>query len=138
MIEFTSQTSFEFKETQKTAAWIEQVIVQKGFKLGDISYVFCDDEQLLKVNIEFLNHDTYTDIITFDYSMGKTVSAEIMISVDRVKENATTYDQSFDRELHRVIIHGVLHCMGMKDGDQKASEQMRLEEDKSLQLLENQ
>jgi rRNA maturation RNase YbeY len=136
MIEFSSQTSFELEDEQKTATWIEQVIVQKGFKLGDISYVFCDDEQLLKINIEFLNHDTYTDIITFDYSMGKTVTAEIMISVDRVKENAATYKQSFNRELHRVLIHGVLHCMGMKDGDQNAASQMRLEEDNSLQLID--
>ncbi len=136
MIDFSSQTSFEFSEPQKASNWIEGVILQNDFTVGDISYLFCDDEQLLKINQEFLNHDTYTDIITFDYSMGKTISAEIMVSVDRVTENAKTFKQTFKRELNRVLIHGILHCMGMKDDDKNAAEQMRLAEEKALQLID--
>ncbi|MEP2936550.1 MAG: rRNA maturation RNase YbeY [Gilvibacter sp.] len=136
MIEFSSQTSFALSNPKKTSDWIEKVVVKNGFKVGDISYVFCDDEQLLKINQEFLDHDTYTDIITFDYSMGKTLIAEIMISVDRVTENAKKYGQSFERECSRVMIHGVLHCMGMKDGDEEAAQKMRIAEDEALQLIE--
>lgn len=138
MIEFTSQTEFELPNSNALANWIKQVITTNQFKVGDISYVFCDDAQLLKINQEFLNHDTFTDIITFDYSMGKTIIAEIMISVERVRENAKSFSQTFENELNRVLIHGVLHCMGMKDGDEMAAQSMREAEDKALQLLEKQ
>ena len=136
MIDFSSQTSFQLTNEEKIAAWIENVIGQRNFSMGDISYLFCDDEQLLKINQEFLKHDTYTDIITFDYSMGKTISAEIMISIDRVKENAATFNQSFENELHRVLIHGILHCMGMKDDSETAANEMRNAENEAIQLIE--
>ena len=103
--------------------WIEQLISTEEKKTGNINYIFCDDEYLLKVNQDFLNHDYYTDVITFDYVKGKTISGDIFISITRIKENAITLsDNDFERELIRVLAHGVLHLCGYKDkseGDQK-------------------
>lgn len=114
--------------------WIKAVAEKKKKIPGNLSYVFMSDEELLKLNVQFLKHNTYTDIITFDYSDGKTISGEIFISVDRVRENANKMNVDFDDELKRVIIHGVLHLCGYKDKTKSDAEIMRKEEDQGLRL----
>ena len=104
----------------------------------NISYLFCNDDYLLEINKQYLNHDTLTDIITFDYSYGKTVSADIMISLERVLDNASSYGVSYDQELARVMAHGVLHCIGFKDKEEEDIKKMRLAEEKAIQSIENQ
>ncbi|MDC7994986.1 rRNA maturation RNase YbeY [Altibacter sp. HG106] len=132
MIEFISDIGFELTNQQEVSKWIEDVIQRRGYELGEVLYTFCDDQQLLKMNREFLNHDTYTDIISFDYTLGKQIHGEIFISVDRVRENAEKFKATFDDELHRVIIHGILHYCGLKDKTKKEQEAMREAENKAL------
>ena len=105
-----------------------------GKKVGDIGYLFCDDDYLIEVNRTYLNHDTYTDIITFDYVEKNVISGDIMISVERVRENATVFETSFEDELHRVIIHGVLHLLGQGDKTKEEAEEMRKKESDALEL----
>ena len=133
MIEFYSETDFILENQAEVSAWISEIIAQENFEKGDLTYVFCDDVYLHKLNIQFLDHDTLTDIISFDNSMGKQIHGEIYISVERVAENATTYEVSFQEELHRVMIHGVLHFCGYKDKSDKEQEMMTLKENESLQ-----
>lgn len=135
MITFNYKTDFRLTDEQKTETWIQSVIESYGFKLGEISYVFCSDEYLHKLNVEFLQHDTYTDIISFDYTLGKTILGDIYISIDRVKENALEFNVPFNNELHRVIIHGVLHYLGNKDKTEEEKIEMRSKENKCLSLL---
>ena len=104
----------------------------QGKRVGSINYLFCDDAHLLGINQSFLNHDTYTDIITFDYVVGDMVSGDIVISVERVKENALLFASPFEKELHRVIIHGVLHLLGQGDKSDKEAEEMRKKEEEAL------
>ena len=132
MIEFDSITEFELHNQERLQRWIENVIVSEGYELGQILYVFCDDDYLHKLNLEFLNHDTLTDVITFDYNMGKEVNSEIFISIDRVKENAVDLDVSFISELHRVMIHGIFHLCGYQDESIIEESEMRLKEDFAL------
>ena len=110
------------------------MILRKGKRVGNISYLFCDDEYLLGVNQQFLNHDTYTDIITFDYVVADLISGDIMISVDRVGENAVKFGVPFETELHRVIIHGVLHLLGQGDKSDIEAAEMRSQEENALAL----
>ncbi len=132
MIEFFSETDFELSKKEELSNWISSVITSEGFSLGDVTYVFCDDAYLHQLNVEFLDHDTFTDIISFDYSMGKEVHGEIYISIERVKENAAQFDTTFENELHRVMIHGVLHYCGYKDKTAPQIKQMRAKEDTTL------
>ena len=132
MIEFFSETDFELSKKEELSNWISSVITSEGFSLGDVTYVFCDDAYLHQLNVEFLDHDTFTDIISFDYSMGKEVHGEIYISIERVKENAAQFDATFENELHRVMIHGVLHYCGYKDKTAPQIKQMRAKEDTTL------
>ncbi|MBR4301671.1 MAG: rRNA maturation RNase YbeY [Bacteroidales bacterium] len=118
----------------KIKAWITSVVKQEGKRIGDIAYMFCDDEQVLEANISYLEHDTYTDIITFDYVEGDVVSGDILISVDRVKENANLFQCSFEQELHRVIIHGILHLLGVGDKTEEEAAVMRKREEMALAL----
>ena len=111
------------------------VIKKEKYTLGNLNYTFVSDEALLKINIDFLKHNTYTDIITFNYNEGKKISGDIFISVDRVQENAEKFDVSFEEELHRVMIHGVLHLCGYKDKTKADSVSMRKKEDQSLKML---
>lgn len=121
---------FELENEQNLKKWISNVVLRRGKAVGNISYLFCDDNYLLGVNRQYLNHDTYTDIITFDYVVGNLVSGDIMISVDRVGENAENFGVLFEQELHRVVIHGVLHLLGQGDKtDSEAAEMRRLEND---------
>ena len=124
MIEFYSETDFNIEDTKALSHWISEIILHENHELGDLTYVFCDDAYLHKLNVQFLNHDTLTDIISFDNSLGKQIHGEIYISVERVKENAGTYQVAFLEELHRVIIHGVLHFCGYKDKTKKQQETM--------------
>ena len=135
MIEFFSETEFEFSDEDSVKDWVTKTIVSEGFKEGDLTFIFCDDEYLHKINLEFLNHDTLTDIITFDYTLGKEIHGEIYISIDRVKENASEFKVSFEEELHRVIIHGVLHLCGYKDKSETDEKQMRSKENFYLQTF---
>ena len=134
MIEFYSETDFNIEDTKALSHWISEIILHENHELGDLTYVFCDDDYLHKLNLQFLNHDTLTDIISFDNSLGKQIHGEIYISVERVKENARTYQVAFLEELHRVIIHGVLHFCGYKDKTKKQQETMSRKENEALDL----
>ena len=134
MIEFYSETDFNIEDTKALSHWISKIIQHENHELGDLTYVFCDDAYLHKLNVQFLNHDTLTDIISFDNSLGKQIHGEIYISVERVKENAGTYQVAFLEELHRVIIHGVLHFCGYKDKTKKQQETMSRKENEALDL----
>lgn len=117
--------------------WIESVLIMHDKKLGEISYIFCSDEYILKMNNEHLGHDYYTDVITFDYVEGNVVSGDIFISVDTVASNAALYKCKYKDELHRVMIHGVLHLCGLKDKTERDALRMRKAEDEALELLED-
>jgi len=136
---FRENTRFVFKERRDNNKWIKDVIVSESanvkFKAGDINIIFCSDEYLLDLNKKYLSHDFYTDIITFDNCSNKIISGDLFISVDRVRENSRTYSSSFDEELHRVIIHGVLHLLGYKDKTKAQSKIMRDKENFYLKLI---
>lgn len=117
--------------------WISAIIFRHNKKVGKINYLFCSDKMVYDMNLRFLNHDTLTDIITFDYVNGNLISGDITISIDRVGENATLFDTSFEHELHRVIIHGVLHLLGFKDKTPDDAAIMRAKENESLQILDS-
>ena len=132
MIVFNYETPFELLNEIQTQEWIQKVVADNGFEIGEINYVFCDDNYLHKLNVEFLNHDTLTDIISFDNTLGKLISGDIFISIERVEENAKDFKVSFENELHRVMIHGVLHYMGYKDKSDDDKTKMRNAENKAL------
>lgn len=135
MIEFNYETSFKIKDENLLQNWIVTTVSKEGFEVGEINYIFCDDEYLHKLNVEFLQHDTLTDIISFDNSLGQIISGDIFISVDRVEDNSKDYNVSFEEELHRVMIHGVLHYMGYKDKSKQEKESMRTAENNALNSL---
>ena len=135
MITFNSETSFTLKNQKKLVKWISDVISSEGFQVGEINYIFCNDSYLNKINQEFLNHDTFTDIISFDYSLGKEVGGDIFISIERVLENAEKFNEVFENELYRVMIHGILHFMGYKDKTKKEKTLMRTKEDENIFTL---
>ncbi|MBT7851506.1 MAG: rRNA maturation RNase YbeY [Formosa sp.] len=129
MISFHSEVPFEISNPDSTAAWLSSIISQENYKEGEVSIVFCDDAFLHKLNLEFLNHDTLTDVISFDYSVGKEIHGEIFISIERVQENATEFNQTFTSELSRVMAHGVLHYCGYKDKSDSDAATMRSKEE---------
>ena len=135
MITFNSETSFTLKNQKKLVKWISDVISSEGFQVGEINYIFCNDSYLNKINQEFLNHDTFTDIISFDYTLGKEVGGDIFISIERVLENAEKFNEVFENELYRVMIHGILHFMGYKDKTKKEKTLMRTKEDEKIFTL---
>ena len=124
-----SECNFEINSISHLDSWIKNTIVSEKKTLGEINYIFCDDDYLLEKNQTFLNHDTLTDIITFDYSNENGIRGDIFISIDRVKENARKFAVPFDTELGRVMIHGVLHLIGYKDKSDEEKELMREKED---------
>lgn len=132
----TENIDFHLPHPEKVKNWIVRVVKSQGKRVGEINYLFCDDAYLINVNRTYLNHDTYTDIITFDYVAGNIISGDIMISVDRVAENAQLFNTSFEHELHRVIIHGVLHLLGQGDKSEAESKEMREREEESLAIWE--
>ena len=126
---------FELHNDLLIRNWISKVVSNHGKKIGKISYLFCSDSYIIEINNTFLHHDTFTDIITFDYVEGNLVSGDILISVDRVRDNAAIFDVPFSQELYRVIIHGVLHLLGFKDKADEDAKVMRKKEEESLLLL---
>jgi rRNA maturation RNase YbeY len=119
---------------RETTAWIRRVADTYGKKVGEVGYLFCDDEHILEVNREYLGHDYYTDIITFDYCEGNILSGDLVISLDTVRTNAEMFHKNYDEELHRVIIHGILHLCGLNDKGPGERELMEAAEDKALAL----
>ncbi len=119
---------------REVSAWIKKVAETHGFRVGDISYIFCSDEHILSVNREYLQHDYYTDIITFDYTEEKRISGDIFISLDTVASNAEKFGTTYEEELYRVIIHGILHLCGINDKSDEERNGMEKEEDKALKL----
>lgn len=126
---------FSLQNEDTVKKWISDVVFSYGRYVGKINYLFCSDSYVHQVNLKFLQHDTYTDIITFDYVEGTRISGDIIISVDRVRENSQSFSVPFQQELHRVIIHGVLHLLGFKDKTDADASVMRLKEDESLALF---
>lgn len=120
---------------RELTAWIKQVAAAHAKKCGDISYIFCNDEKILEVNEEYLQHDYYTDIITFDYTEGNTLSGDIFISLDTVASNAEKFAQPYQRELLRVVIHGILHLCGINDKGEGEREKMEQAENDALALV---
>jgi len=138
MIGLNYEIDFRLSNEGDLIKWISGVIVSEEFSEGDINYIFCDDAYLHKLNVEFLEHDTLTDIISFDYSVGKELHGDIFISIDRVKENAELFGVDFETELRRVMVHGVLHYCGFKDKNKLDVIQMRAKENFYLErLMEN-
>ena len=119
---------------RETTAWIKAVAASYGKKVGDIAYIFCDDEKILEVNREYLQHDYYTDIITFDYTEGNIISGDLFISLDTVKTNSDQFATEYDEELHRTIIHGILHLCGINDKGPGEREIMEAAENKALAM----
>ncbi len=134
MIFFNNETFFTLKDEHEIVSWVKKCIQDESKEHGEINFIFCDDSYLLEINIKYLNHNTLTDIITFDYTLDDLVGGDVFISIDRVKENAADYKVSFKDELHRVIVHGILHLCGYKDKTTDEKKQMRAKEDYYLSL----
>jgi len=134
MILFHYEMDFKLGKENLLKDWITTSITLMGKELGELNYIFCDDAYLLELNKKYLQHDTFTDIISFDYSVGNILSGDIYISIPRVRENAITFNVSFEEELKRVLIHGVLHYAGYKDKTKEEVKEMRKQEEKYLTL----
>ena len=135
MISFNYETQFQLDNENQIIEWLTRVILSEKKKEGDINYIFCDDEYLVEINQQYLNHDTLTDIISFDYSVGNELHGDIFISIDRVKENAVDFNVSLDEELKRVMVHGVLHYCGYKDKSERDELLMRSKEDEKIKMF---
>ncbi len=131
----TNDSTYNLKSKQLIKVWIKNCLNSYNYTVGDISIVFCSDNFILEVNNQFLGHTYYTDIITFPYSTTKKIDADIIISIDTVKSNSIKFNQPFNRELHRVIIHGILHLVGFNDKTCEQKQLMRVEEDKWLSYI---
>jgi|TARA_Y100000385_G_scaffold98793_1_gene102155 probable rRNA maturation factor len=136
MINFNNTTLFNLPSEAQLKTWLQSIIEQEGYIEGELNFLFCDDDHLHKLNVEFLNHDTLTDIITFDYNVGRQVYSDICISIDRVQDNALIHKVSSINELSRVMAHGVLHLCGYKDSTIEEKEEMRSKEDLYLSQLD--
>ena len=134
-INFFCENDFVLKEEQKFRDWIEAVIASEQKYVGAINYIFCDDDYLHTINLEYLSHDTYTDIISFDNSIGNTLHGDIYISTERISENAVEFKVSITEELKRVMIHGILHFCGYKDKSEREKELMRRKEEEKIELF---
>jgi probable rRNA maturation factor len=135
MIDFNYETDFELSDEARYAKWISEVITSEGKKEGEISYIFCNDDYLLEINRQHLDHDTLTDIISFDYTVGNEISGDIFISIERVRDNASDFNVPFDEELLRVMSHGILHYCGYKDKGEDNQALMRNKEDEKITLF---
>lgn len=127
--------SFSINE-ELVVKWLDESVRSLGFVIGELSFIFCSDEYLKEINIKYLNHDFFTDVITFDYSKEKLLFGDVYVSTDRVKENAKTYSSSFNKELFRVIIHGVLHLCGFNDKTKKEKTLIRSKENEALSTID--
>lgn len=135
MITFNNETTFSLQNEKRISSWIQSIIISEGYSVGKINYIFCDDSYLHKINMKHLNHDTYTDVISFDYSGGKAIDGDIYISIERVRDNSKIYKVSFTNELSRVMIHGVLHFLGFNDKTKQEKALMRNKEDFYINVL---
>ena len=135
MISFNYETDFELENEAHYEDWISRIIESEGFDEGEINYIFCDDDYLHKINVEYLDHDTLTDIISFDYTVGNLIQGDIFVSIERVQDNASDFNVSFEEELKRVLSHGVLHYCGYKDKSPKDEALMRSKEDEKMQMF---
>lgn len=133
---FSENIDFDLSRPVKTKKWLNSTSKSEGYEIADLNYIFCDDDYLLEINKQYLNHDYFTDIITFDNSEEDNIlEGDIYISVDRVKENAATFEADFETEMRRVLIHGLLHLMGYQDSDETLKNEMRAKEDQYLLLF---
>lgn len=135
MITYNYESEFQLDNEEVFSKWIEQVVLSEEKVLGEVSYIFCDDEYLHKINVEYLDHDTLTDIISFDYSEGNLVQGDVFISIERVADNASDFDIPFNDELKRVMIHGILHYCGYKDKSDSDEKLMRSKEDEKIKMF---
>ena len=135
MISFNYESDFSLEQEEVYASWIETIIESENKILGEISYIFCDDEYLHSINMQYLNHDTLTDIISFDYTEGDIISGDIFVSIERVVDNAKDFNVPFDEELKRVLAHGVLHYCGYKDKSDQDALLMRTKEEEKIKLF---
>nr|WP_294789167.1 rRNA maturation RNase YbeY [uncultured Flavobacterium sp.] len=135
MINFNYETDFTLGDEQAFSDWLSAVIVSEKKNEGEINYIFCDDEYLHKINVEYLDHDTLTDIISFDYSVGNELNGDIFVSVERVADNAKDFNVSFAEELKRVLSHGILHYCGYKDKSEEEAQLMRLKEEEKMKMF---
>jgi rRNA maturation RNase YbeY len=138
VIEFlTENIEFPSINTALLENWIKRIIKEHDYNLGSITIIFCSDQYILKINREFLNHDYFTDIITFDYCENRNISGDLLISLETVRSNSEKFDTDFSDELNRVIIHGILHLIGFDDSTPELKANIRKEEDKALEILQN-
>jgi probable rRNA maturation factor len=137
MITFNYETNFKLKDEKSLETWVQKVILDHNCEEGEVNYIFCDDNYLHKLNVEFLQHDTLTDIISFDNSLGKLISGDIFISIERVEDNANDFKVTFLEELQRVMIHGVLHYLGYRDKTEEEQKEMTIQENNALIVLNN-
>jgi probable rRNA maturation factor len=135
MISFNYESDFSLEQEEVYASWIETIVESENKILGEISYIFCDDEYLHSINMQYLNHDTLTDIISFDYTEGDIISGDIFVSIERVVDNAKDFNVPFDEELKRVLAHGVLHYCGYKDKSDDDALLMRSKEEEKIKLF---
>jgi probable rRNA maturation factor len=135
MISFNYESDFSLEPEEVYATWIESILESENKILGEISYIFCNDEYLHSINMQYLNHDTLTDIISFDYTEGDIISGDIFVSIERVKDNANDFNVSFNEELKRVLAHGVLHYCGYKDKTDNDALLMRSKEEEKIKLF---
>jgi rRNA maturation RNase YbeY len=135
MISFNYELDFTLDDEQAFLDWLSEVIISENKSEGEINFIFCDDDYLLEINQQYLDHDTLTDIISFDYSIGNDLHGDIFISIERVKENALDFNVSFQEELKRVMVHGVLHYCGYKDKSQNDEKLMRQKEDEKIKMF---
>ncbi|WP_395043378.1 rRNA maturation RNase YbeY [Flavobacterium sp.] len=135
MISFNYENDFELSNEDQISIWISLVIQSENKKEGDINFIFCDDEYLLNLNQQYLDHDTLTDIISFDYSVGNELHGDIFISIERVLENAQDFNVTFEEELKRVLVHGILHYCGYKDKNEQDEQLMRAKEDEKIKMF---
>lgn len=132
---FSEEVKFVLNEKLNRKRWLKRIATNAGFNIKELNYIFCSDEYLYQVNRDYLKHDTYTDIITFDNSENKDdIEGDIFVSIDRVRENAKTHTQEVETEMNRVLAHGLLHLMGYKDKTQEEANLMRLKEEESIRL----
>jgi rRNA maturation RNase YbeY len=135
MIEFHYETEFRLEDKTKFADWVSRVVDSEQGRIMAVDYIFCSDPYLLEMNKKYLDHDTFTDIITFDYSEGKRIGGDVFISIDRVRENTKTYQTVFQEELLRVMAHGLLHLLGYQDKSEPDKADMRAKEDEKIRMF---
>lgn len=135
MVIFNYETDFQLENESDYEQWIDAVIESEEKEPGEINYIFCDDEYLHNINMQYLNHDTLTDIISFDYCIGDLISGDIFVSIERVQDNAKDYEVSFNEELLRVLVHGVLHYCGYKDKTEDEALLMRSKEQEKINMF---